>query len=502
MFRTLYGRLVAVLGGIFLLVAVLTLVLTFFTTRLYLAEVNQKLNRTLAGHLVSEETLLKDGKVNPGALKDVFHMLMVINPAIEVYLLDPRGKILAYSAPPGKVKRSRVSLGPVRSFLSGSSTLPILGDDPRGPDRRKVFSAAPIEANHRVQGYMYVILGGEEYDTAIRILAGSYILKLGLWTAGASLLFAFAVGIVVFRALTRRLAYLDSEVDAFQKSDFSGTIERPDRDTGTRGDEIDRLRRTFARMARRIQEQMGRLVDTDRQRRDMVTNVSHDFRTPLTALQGYLDTLLLKGETLAPEERDRYVAIAARQGRRLSSLVEELFELAKLDALESAPHPEPFSIGELLSDVASKYRLKAEENGLRIETDIPANLPSAFADIGMIERVLENLIGNALQHTPQGGRVSLALRHENGRIRVRVEDTGRGIPPEELKNIFLRFYRVGPERSPESGGAGLGLAIVKRIIDLHKCRIDVESTLGKGTAFSFDLPVSTAALLGSESVRD
>jgi two-component system OmpR family sensor kinase len=491
-FRTLYGRLVAVLGGIFLLVAILTLVLTFFTTRLYLAEVNQKLNRTLAGHLVSEEALLKDGKVNPGALKDVFHMLMVINPGIEVYLLDPRGKILAYSAPPGKVKRSRVSLIPVRAFLSGTSALPILGDDPRGPESRKVFSAAPIEVNHRVQGYMYVILGGEEYDTAIRILAGSYILKLGLWTAGASLLFAFAVGIVVFRALTKRLERLATEVDDFQKSDFSGEIGIPGREKGASGDEIDRLRTTFARMATRIQEQVRRLVDTDRQRRDMVANVSHDFRTPLTALQGYIDTLLLKGDALDPEERDRYLEIAARQGRRLSSLVEELFELAKLDALETAPHPEPFSLGELVSDVASKYRLKAEENGLQIATDVPEGLPPVFADIGMVERVLENLIGNALWHTPQGGLVLLALQKKNGRIRVRVRDTGRGIPPEELNNIFLRFYRVDTDRSPESGGTGLGLAIVKRILELHRSRIDVESALGKGTTFSFDLPVLTS----------
>jgi two-component system OmpR family sensor kinase len=490
MFRTLYGKLVAVLAGIFGLIGILTLVLTFFTTRLYLAEVNQKLNRTLAGHLVSEETLLKNGRINPGALKDVFHMLMVINPSIEIYLLDPSGKILAYSAPPGKVKRDRVALGPVRKFLTQSPALPILGDDPRGTDRKKVFSAAPITVDHKVEGYMYVILGGEEFDTATRILEESYILRLGLWTVAASLLFAFIVGLLLIRVITRRLARLAFEVDVFQKSDFSGEIRFPERDGGKDGDEIDRLRTTFHRMSDRIKEQVRRLKDTDRLRRDMVANVSHDFRTPLTALQGYLDTLLLKGPILAPKERQRYLEIASKQSRRLSVLVNELFELAKLDALETAPHPEPFSLEELVSDIAQKFQLKAHEKGLRIETDFNAGLPFVYADIGMIERVLENLIGNALQHTPEGGRISLALRYENRRISVRVQDTGRGIPPQEIPHIFLRFYRVEKDRSADSGGAGLGLAIVKRILELHQSHIEVESRVSSGTAFSFDLPVS------------
>ncbi len=490
MFRTLYGKLVAVLAGIFVLIGVLTLVLTFFTTRLYLAEVNQKLNRTLAGHLVSEETLLKDGRINPGALKDVFHMLMVINPAIEIYLLDPSGRILAYSAPPGKVKRDRVALGPVRQFLAQSPALPILGDDPRGADRKKVFSAAPIMVDHKVEGYMYVILGGEEFDTATRILEESYILKLGLWTVAASLLFAFVVGLVLFRLITRRLARLAFEVDVFQKSDFSGEIGFADTEGVRYDDEIGRLRGAFHRMADRIKEQVGRLKDIDRFRRDMVANVSHDFRTPLTSLQGYLDTLLLKGAILPPKERQHYIEIAAKQSRRLSTLVEELFELAKLDSQEAVPLKEAFSLEELVSDIALKFRLKAQEKGLRIETDFNAGLPFVLADVGMIERVFENLIGNALEHTPEGGRISLALRHENGRISVRVQDTGRGIPPEELPHIFLRFHRVEKDRSADSGGAGLGLAIVKRILELHQSHIDAESTLSMGTTFSFDLPVS------------
>jgi signal transduction histidine kinase len=489
MFRTLYGKLVAILAGIFILIGILTIILTFFSTRLYLEEVNQKLNRSLAGNLVSDEVLLKNGQINSGALKDVFHMMMVINPSIEIYLLDPSGKILAYSAPKGKVKQDRVSLGPVTRFLSNNAMLPIFGDDPRGTDRRKVFSVAPITVNHHIAGYMYVILGGEEFDTVTHLLQNSYILRLSFWTAGASLLFAFLVGLILFRVITRRLARLAFEMEVFQKSDFSGEISFLEQDHLLSGDEIDRLRETFHGMSNRIQQQLVSLKETDRFRREMVANVSHDFRTPLTSLQGYLETLLLKEGTLSEQEQRSYIEIAVRHSKRLSSLVEELFELAKLDSPEATPHCETFSLEELVFDVSQKYQLRSEEKGIRIERDFKEGLPSVFADIGMIERVLENLIGNALQFTPEGGKITLALRYENGRLFVRVQDTGRGIPPEDIHCIFLRFYRVEKDRSAESGGAGLGLAIVKRILELHQSNIEVESTLMRGTTFSFDLPV-------------
>lgn len=490
MIKTLYGKLVAILAGIFVLIGIFTLILTFFSTRFYLDEVNQRLNRTLAGNLVSDEVLLKDGQINPSALKDVFHMLMVINPSIEVYLLDPEGKILAYSAPKGKVKRKRVSLRPIETFLSGKVPLPVMGEDPRSRDGHKVFSVAPILENHRIAGYMYVILGGEDFDTATRLIQNSYILRLSLWIAVATILFAFLVGMILFHIITRRLSRLAIEMEVFQKSDFSGqTAIMSPGSSLSGGDEIDRLRDTFHRMSERIQEQVGKLRETDRFRRDMVANVSHDFRTPLTSLQGYLETLLLKEGSISLEEQRSYIEIALRHTNRLSRLVEELFELAKLDSRNTTPHFEAFSLEELVLDVVQKFQLRADFQNIRIERDFNPGLPFVCADIGMIERVFENLIGNGLQYTPEGGSIILSLREEKEKILVRVQNTGQGISPADLPLIFQRFYRVEKERSDESGGAGLGLAIVKRILDLHDVRIEVQSTLMEGTVFLFALPI-------------
>ncbi|MGZ8366677.1 MAG: sensor histidine kinase, partial [Nitrospira sp.] len=166
MFTTLYGKLAIVLLGLFCLIGAGAILLTLYTTRLHFLEVNQKLNQTLAERIVSEKLLMQEGLVNEEAVKEIFHILMVINPRIEVYLLDSQGTILTFSAPPSKVKRQHISLDPLKRFVSGVEDLPILGDDPRDLNRQKIFSASPIESlSGSIQGYLYVILGGEEFDS-------------------------------------------------------------------------------------------------------------------------------------------------------------------------------------------------------------------------------------------------------------------------------------------------------------------------------------------------
>ena len=178
MFNSLYAKIAAGLSALFLVVGLIFIGVTVFATDMYQQEVNQKLNTGLARQIVKERILMEDGRVNQAALKDIFHMLMVINPGIEIYLLDVEGNILTFSAPPDSVKRSKVDLSPVKQWLAGNLIPPIQGEDPKNPTGKKVFSAAPIERNGTLEGYLYVILGGEEYDSVAQKLKGSYILRL------------------------------------------------------------------------------------------------------------------------------------------------------------------------------------------------------------------------------------------------------------------------------------------------------------------------------------
>jgi signal transduction histidine kinase len=227
-------------------------------------------------------------------------------------------------------------------------------------------------------------------------------------------------------------------------------------------------------------------------RRDLIANVSHDLRTPLVSMRGYLELLAAKGETLDPDQRREYLGIAVRQSEHLTALVDELFELAKLDFKGMTLEREPFPFGELATDVVQKFRLAAERKRVGLHVEAAPHLPFVNADLSLMERVLENLIGNALQHTPAGGQVCVRLSAEGMRLSAQVADTGSGIPSADLPFIFDRFYRGADGRTRTSGGAGLGLAITKRILELHDTEIRVESDAKSGTRFAFSLPLHAA----------
>ncbi|NIR30967.1 MAG: HAMP domain-containing protein [Gammaproteobacteria bacterium] len=489
MLRTLYAKLAA--GLVLLLVGIgaVYALLSLFTAQDYLRKLNQEFNRDLARNLVAERNLVRNREINHEALEEAFHHYMVVNPSIEIYLLSLDGTILSYSADPAKVKRDRVSVAPIRAFLSPDAQYPLLGDDPRDPARRKEFSVTPVPTADSPEGYLYVILRGEEFDLLERTLQGGYFLRLSGWTIAGSLAFGLLAGLAVFRLLTRRVHRLAAIMDDFRRSDFTAHIPFAPQTADAGGDEVDRLGATFDQMAEHIVAQLEALKRTDMLRRELVAHVSHDLRTPLATLHGYLETLQIKDGGLTPEQRAEYVSVALRHSERLRRLVEALFELAKLDAKDTAPQCEPFSMTELAQDVVQKWRLKAGTRDVVLALNADDDLCVAYADVALVERVLENLVENALEHTPGGGQVAIRIRRAEGHVLTEVADTGSGIPPEELPRIFDRFYQAhNKHRGNEH--AGLGLAIAKRILELHDSRIEVGSRVGAGTTFSFTLPVA------------
>jgi two-component system OmpR family sensor kinase len=493
MVKSLYTKLAIVLLALFCLLGVSILIVTQFASDMYQQEVVQKLNKNLAEQIVAQKILMEDNRISKKGLKDVFDMLMVVNPSIEIYLLDPVGKILAFSAPPGKVKLDRVDLVPIKKWFEDDIVYPLTGDDPRNPAKKKVFSVARIPKQGKLQGYLYIILAGEIFDSIAQKLRGSYIMQLSVWWIMASLLFALITGLLLFAYLTRRLKRLANVMDSFDMTQTTARLQSMHRKDAQHGDEIDRLAHTFRQLVERIQIQMENLKQADRLRRELVANVSHDLRTPLATLQGYVETLLLKNKCLSEKDRKHQLEIAIQHCQRLSNLVDELFELAKLDSREIVVQCEPFNINELAHDVVQKFSLSAEERQISIQIEHNPQLPFVNADIAMIERVIENLLDNAVRHTSPGGSIRLTFSVQNGDISVCVRDTGCGIAEEDLPHIFDRFYHRDRNQESKAGYSGLGLAITKRMLELHNKTIMVDSKVGSGTAFTFFLPVYHSA---------
>jgi len=492
MMRTLYGRLAAALLVILVLVGGLVFVAGLASVRHFLNEVHQKVNRDLAEHLVADSLPMENGEIREEELEHIFHVLMVINPNIEVYLLDPQGEILAYSAPKGIVVRERVDLGPIHQFLEVESRLPVLGDDPRNETGTKVFSAAPIGAASGPDGYLYVVLAGQQWDSAVAMLQGSFILRLATVAIAMGLLVALLIGLLVFAWITRRARHLEQAMGEFRDSGFREHRPLVEGD-GKGRDEIDRLSRTFDAMATRLVAQLDELEKTDRLRRELVANISHDLRTPLTSLRGFLETMALKQSSLSPEERRTYLEGAIRQTDRLSRLVADLFELARLESGTQEMEVESLALAELAQDAVQQFRLQADERGIDLQVEVPGGPATVEGDMSLLARVLDNLLDNGLRFTSGGGQVTVGLRESRQWVSVEVRDTGCGIAPEDLPYVFDRFFGR-KQRDAGSDHAGLGLAITKRIVELHGGTIEVASQLGEGTTFSVTLPSRGSAM--------
>ncbi len=489
MFKTLFAKLTLALLIIFILLSILTVSVTFIATNLYQQEVMQKLNDKVASHIVEKTELFKDDHVNHTALRQLFRSLMILNPSLEIYLLDHEGGILAFSAPAWKVVRLSIDVEPINRYLSGKTILPLQGEDPRDYSKTKVFSAASVPFNNKPHGYLYVILGGEEYDSIVERIKSSYILTSSFLVTGMGLLVLFVVGLLLFAGLTRRLKKLSTSMSAFEAAPQTIPVFPAYR---KKGDEIDRLTAAFETMALKIHHQLDDLQTTDHLRRELVANVSHDLRTPLATLQGYIETLLIKETTLSEQERRDYLQTAIKHCGRLNKLVTELFELARLDAHETKPQQEIFNLAELIEDIIQKFALRSQQNNIQLQAKYASTELFVNADISLIERVLENLLENSFRFVPQGGKITVVLTVVNEqKIQIRVSDNGSGIPASELPLVFDRFYQLDKNRHTENGNSGLGLAIVKRIIELHNSMIKVTSDPGRDTTFSFTLPVST-----------
>ncbi len=485
----IFNRLYMQVSAIFLLVLFLFTAIVLYisveSARSYSVEVNQRLNSELAQNTIAMiNPFIKDGIISEEGVKDLMHSMMVINPIVEVYLLNPEGKILQYVAPDKVVQLEHVNLAPVKSFLADPEHSIIYGDDPRNPGEYKTFSAARVVNGDQLTSYIYIVLASQEYVSASQAVLGSYILGLSIRSVITILIISALVGLWAIWMITRKLNPIIEGISTFREGNLSKRIEVKNEG------ELDRIGLVFNEMADTIEQNIQELKGVDNLRRELISNVSHDLRTPVASIQGYAETLLLKKETIQPQEQEKYLEVIYKSCGRLKKLVEDLFELSKLEAHQVKPQPEPFSIAELVYDIANKYRIISQKKGISVNTVIAKEVPLVEADISMIDRVLQNLIDNAVKYCKEGDTINIEIDTKNPQtVEVRVADSGQGIKQEDLEHVFQRYYKGREDRQ----STGLGLAIVKKIIELHQSSIRVFSQLGKGTTFSFELPIANRA---------
>lgn len=426
----------------------------------------------------------------PAAYSEIERLLYEIkelNPKVEPFLLDKNGKILAHALPHSAVRRQRVDLDTLKQFLE---TDPVFGasltsTDPLNQDRQGYFSVAKLETPEG-EYYLYILLANEHFLQMVSWLSAFYFTKSIALNLVFAVIAAAVIGIAVFRLLTRRQIQLLAAVESFKAGNLKS------RAITNSEDDIGKLSAAFNDMADTVEKSIETIARNDAIRRDLVAAVAHDLRGPITSIQGFIERFVGSSlDQLEPAAAQQIRAIE-RNTQTLAQLVEQLFELAKLEAKESTPQQTVFSIGALAEDVAWRLQPVLAEAVATIEVSERALACDIWADEAMLERVLMNLCSNAIRYLPAQGTVVIDAEPVGDRIRVSVTDSGCGIPEEALPRLFERFYRVEKDRSKYSGGSGLGLTIVQKIIEAHAGTISVRSTEGVGTTFLFDLPAASS----------
>jgi len=443
----------------------------------------QNLHLQLAEHLVNDNPLIKQGVYDYKALENLFHTLMILGPAFEFYFVDSTGKLLTYSAKPEQVIKQKINLVPIKELINKTSTTPIYGDDPRS-NTQKIFSAAPVYNQQQLQGYLYVIIGGQTFDTLLNNIKSNDILKIGAIGFVVAVITLLIIMLILFRFFTLPLTQLNNEICQIRAANYSLTkMTQSPRYSGN--NEIGNLSKGVHGMLSRIDDQLKSLQQADKQRRELLTHLSHDLRTPLASLHGFIEVIKKPKSHLNEHEKQHYLSLAMDNCQQLKLLIEQIFELAHLESGQVKINTETFNLGELIYDCLAKLALTAQKAGITLQV-IPEICDfTVTTDIAKLERILTNLIENAIRHTPEKGTVSISVSQQSEQLYVTVSDTGIGIHEDELHAIFEPHYQA--RNSIKRGTSGLGLAICKHLLTLMDSNIEVKSTLGKGSQFRFNL---------------
>jgi signal transduction histidine kinase len=292
---------------------------------------------------------------------------------------------------------------------------------------------------------------------------------------------AVALGAYFSEALTARIRRLRLAVREVREQGLGSRAQVEGRD------EIAQLSDDFNAMAAQLQAAEEAQREVERLRKDLIVWVGHDLQTPLTSIGAILQALA-DGMVEDPETMQRYLGTALREVQSLSVLIDDLFEVARLDAGGLALDLASNSLSDLISDTLESYSRLAEENSVQLSGDVEADVDPVVMDARRIGRVLGNLVGNALRHTPTGGRARVTARRVLGAVEVEVVDSGEGVSALDLPRLFESFYRGEKSRSRATGGAGLGLAIAKGFIEAHGGSIGAELPVEGGARFAFTIP--------------
>jgi signal transduction histidine kinase len=485
--NSLRTRILIVIAGFGLLTAFALTGIMYASVRSYYINVQYDTARDFALHLAElnpdlPQRIAKDAR----AVGDLLSQYVLLSPKTGLYLLDDEGRVLASSGE-GRIFWSnyKVDIAKVKRSLDNDPSIPIYSDDPDGLNKGCIVAAHPMMMNG-LTTWVYVVVRSADLATAAPELLKSYAIRVAVKVGLVTLALGILLTLLMMTVLTRPLTTLTRAVETVQHKDTNYASLDINLPFAERKDEIGKLSNAFQALVSRLKQEVTRVTQGDAQRREMIASVSHDVRTPLTALIAQLETFRLKNDQLSSSEQAKLLDQAAGNTQHLKRLTDALAELGYLDSPEVKAILEPMPLCELADDIVQRFKPRAETSNLALSIDYDEQLPRIPVDASLFDRALSNLIDNAFRYSPAGGAINVQVKaHGKQIVRVSVSDQGPGVPKAEQQRIFERFYQSLEHRSLR-GSSGLGLAIVQRVMELHQGQAGIASELGQGATFWMD----------------
>ncbi|EOX4800632.1 sensor histidine kinase [Vibrio alginolyticus] len=406
----------------------------------------QSLHKELASHMRDDNPLMIGTDYNPKALKSIFHTLMLIGPDFEIYFLDSQGNITTHAAPEGAEIMGKVDLNPIKQFLN-DQPFPVLGEDPRNRGEHKVFSVAAIEELGSTVGYLYVVIGSTRHDAIANAQVDTPYIALAGLVLVSILGFALGAYVLVKRSLLNPIERVTKQLQQQAEHDF-----RLQPDFTHQVPELVPIANSYQMMAKHIQQQFLQLEYQSSHRRQSLLQLSHDLKTPLSSVLGYLETWRLQHP-----ESDPLIDVAFRNCEKLSTQLHSLLDAARKEAPMPNYEYRPVDLGVLMAECAETMQSQFSRKEVVLKVDIDSEIQTV-GDKGLLERLVLNLLENALRHSPIGSEVHCQAHLSEDKSRIHF--------------TFVNHI----EEEAEGGSLGIGTKIVQSILMLHHSYLETNAT--------------------------
>ncbi len=480
---SIFRRIAIMVFALITILGVLFMALTYYATTHYHLASTQLLNKDVAAHIAKFASPFDRFGINKRKADSVFKNVMILNPSTEVYFLDTAGNIMDFYGPNKEIKLWKVPLENIDKFILAKGEEYVKSPDPKDQSQDKIFSAAEVIVKSKKLGYIYVILGSNEYKNVSDLLFKSHISNLAIKAFIFIILLSIALSLLYIQSIQKRFNSMVKVLEKFQNGDFNARFKIKD------NDELASVSLAFNKMADLLTYNIDQLTKSEMERKDFIANISHDLLTPLSIARGYAETIVIKKHEISQKEIDNYVDMIQKKMLQVEHMVKQLFELTKMESPGFKANKESFVLSEIVQETVNTFQLTASQKDLNLKCIQCQYHVWVNADIKLMERVIQNLVDNAVKNTRENGIITVALRVENNNLIFDVENTG-DLLSEELINWINSEEAKDAESANKPARSGLGLVIVKKILRLHGSVLKAHHVNDSGNIFSFSLPIS------------